>query len=472
LTGLTTLLVALAAAAGPAAAANGPYFDAPFKVRDNPHSFGQAPSWARNGDVLSNEDDRRGIQQVWRSRLDGTRKRCLTCGRTPGSNGFPRERPQGDWIMFCSWARQPVHLGGPCLGGYGSDLYVMRPDGSHPTWLSHRTNPPDGIAYDNYHPYWSPNGRQIVWTRTRAYPLDKGGQKWEILLADFVAPKHGKPHLANARVVGPAFGVYETQHWAPDGSGFLFTAFGPRRSPFQARPPGWMHQQLYFMRLYGRGASPAHPRVTKITDDAPVYQEQAIFTPDMREVIFMSNRNAPAGSWYNQVVAAAQAVGFDAPLPGSVGGPQFLADFSDPDFTSDLFMVDVRTHALRQLTDFHNVIPEFDWNRDHTKLLWTALVDRRYSLTQVGSFPGVTPAARRTPTRIPAHGLYGKPIKMSRVAGARTASRVVPQRTGDKTSVPPVVVTYVTLWLEQLEQLARASGRDIGSPTIGLGGAG
>jgi Tol biopolymer transport system component len=466
----TALLAAMALAGSPQP---GPYFSAPFKVRANSYSFGQAPTWTRDGGVLSQEDDRHGIQQVWRSRLDGSRKRCLTCGRVKGSNGFSEERPQGDWVMFCSWAKAPVHLGGPGLGGYGSDLYVMRRNGSKPTWLTQKTDPGGGVPYDNYHPYWSPDGRHVSWTRTRAYPLAQGGQKWEIMLADFVAPKRGKPHLSHVRVVGPAFGVYETQHWAPDGSGFLFTAFGPRRSPFQAEPPGWMHQQLYFMRLYGRGASPAHPRVTLLSDEAPVYQEQAIFTPDMRDVIFMSNRNSPAGSWYNQVIAAAQAVKFDAPFPGSVGGPQFLADFSDPDFTSDLYMVDVRTRALRQLTDFHNVIPEFDWNRGYTKLLWTALVDRRYSLTQVGTFPSL--GRRRISRRIPAPGLYGKPIRMSRVTGTSSAratapppGRVVPQRSKDTRTLPPVVATYATLWLQQLQQLAAASGADLGAPAFGV----
>jgi Tol biopolymer transport system component len=425
------------------AAAPGPYFSKPFEVHANSHDFGQAPTWTRDGGVLSQEDDSSGIQQVWRSRLDGSRKRCLTCGRLSGSSGFAEERPQGDWVMLCSWAKSPIHLGGPGLGGYGSDLFVMRAHGSKPVWLTRKTNPPDGIPYDNYHPYWSPDGRQIVWTRTRAYPLSEGGQKWEILLADFVAPRHGAPHLAHVRVVGPAFGVYETQHWAPDGSGFLFTAFGPRRSPFTARPPGWMHQQLYFMRLHGRGASPAHPRVTQLTDDAPVYQEQAIFTPDMRGVIFMSNRNSPNGSWYNQVIAAAQAVGFDAPFPGSVGAPQFLADFSDPDFTSDLYLLDLRTRALRQLTSFRYVIPEFDWNRDQTKLLWTALVDRRYSLTQIGSFGRS----------------HGPP--------ARRRGRVVRQRSKDKTTVPAVVGTYAALWLQQLRQLGEQSGADIAAPSFG-----
>ena len=309
-----------------------------------------------------------------------------------------------------------------------------------------------------------------MWTRTEAYPLPEGGQRWEIMLGDFVSPRRGTPHLAHVRVVGPAYGVYETQHWAPDGSGFLFTAFGPRESPFQSTPPGWMNQQLYFMRLYGRGASPVHPRVTELSDNLPVYQEQAAFTPDMRDVIFMTNRNSPIGSWYDEVIAAAQRTGFYAPDAGSTGTVQFLADFSDPNFRSDLYMLDVRTHDLRELTDFHNVVPEFNWNTGYTKLLWSGIVggSNHNYVTRVGSFAGVAASERRAPRRIPAPGLYGEPIDMSRVAApaahADAAGQNVPQTGKDKQTLPPVVVTYYALWLEQLKALGGAAGLDIGNP--------
>jgi Tol biopolymer transport system component len=484
----TALLVAAALGAGPAAAASaarpGPYFSAPFTVRENSHTFGQTPSWTRYGRVLSQKVDRSGIRQVYRSRLDGSKMRCVTCGKQRGPNGFPEERPQGDWILFSSYGNQPQHIGGPGLGGYGGDLYVIRHDGSRVTRLTKASDPndgarydmPGGVPYDNYHPYWSPNGRRLVWTRTRAYPLAQGGQKWEMMLADFVAPRRGRPRLANVRVVGPAFGVYETQHWAPDGSGFLFTAFGPRRSPYQATDPGWMHQQLYFMRLYGRGASPANPRVTLLTDDTPAYQEQAIFTPDMKSVIFMSNRNSADGSWYNLVSAAAKRTGFDAPYPGSTGTLQFLADFSDPNFRSDLFMVDVRTRALRQLTDFHNVIPEFHWNRTYTKLLWSGIVGGRNHnfITRVGRFPTIAARWRRTPRGVPAPGLYGRRMDMRRVAPqarsvalARRAQGTPVEINGnDKQAVPPVVLSYLSLWQQQLKQLGDAAGMDLSAPVL------
>ena len=91
--------------------------------------------------MLSNEPDRSGTEQVYTSRLDGSRRRCLTCGRLAGPNGFPQERPEDDWILFCSMGAQPQHFGAPCLGGYGSDLFVMRRDGTRLTRLTQRSDP-------------------------------------------------------------------------------------------------------------------------------------------------------------------------------------------------------------------------------------------------------------------------------------------------------------------------------------------
>jgi Tol biopolymer transport system component len=486
LLGLAVALVLVATGAGPAAAASpGPFFSAGFQVHRNAFTFGQTPAWTVGGDVLSNDPDRSGIEQVFRSRLDGRGRTCLTCGRLPGPNGFPEERPQGDWILFCSMGGQPEHYGAPCLGGYGTDLYVMRPDGRDLTRLTAATDPadgtrydrPGGVAYDNYHAYWSPDGRHLIWTRTEAYPLSEGGQRWEMLLGDFVAPQRGAPHLTHVRVVGPAFGVYETQAWAPDGSGFLFTAFGPRASPYQPDAPGWMHLELYFMRLYGRGASPAHPRVTHLTDNDPAYEEQAVFTPDMREVIVMTNRAQPA-TWYETVIAAAQYTGFDAPDPGAAGTPMFVSDFTDPSFTSDLYMVDIATGSVRQLTNFRHVIPEFEWNFDSTRLLWSENLRPSGRITRVASFTGVSVAQRRIPRGV-APALFGRPIDLARVKGSIRPVHVTPLVSadafgipraridaGDRQSLPPVVATYISLLFGQLRQLAALAALKIEQPPL------
>jgi hypothetical protein len=205
----------------------------------------------------------------------------------------------------------------------------------------------------------------------------------------------------------------------------------------------------------------------------------------MRDVIFMSNRNSSSGSWYDEVIAAGQRTSFNAPDPGSTGTVQFLADFSDPRFRSDLFMVDVRTHDLRQLTNFHNVVPEFNWNDSGTKLLWSGVVGapNRNFITRVASFPSITHAQRRGVHAVPAPGLYGQPIDMRRVRSAITTSpqHAVQTRSvsslaqaanagtpvgtqgKDKQTVPGVVLTYYSLWLQQLDRLGRLSGTNIGA---------
>jgi len=222
-------LVTVAGQAGAGTSLLGPYFGAPFTIRLNGYAFGQAASWSRSGQVLSGQLDSAGVSQIYRTDLDGRDQQCLTCRTVKGPNAFPQERPRAGWILFDSYGQQPIHTGSPGFGGYGGDLYVMHEDGSHPYRLTTKSDPDDGlpytassgIPYDNFHAYWSPNGRQIVWTHTEANPLSEGGQTWEMLIGDFTV-SDGVPSLQNVQVVGKPYGVYETQPWAPDGSGFLF----------------------------------------------------------------------------------------------------------------------------------------------------------------------------------------------------------------------------------------------------------
>jgi hypothetical protein len=235
--------------------------------------------------------------------------------------------------------------------------------------------------------------------------------------------------------------------------------------------------RVYYMRLYGKGASPAHPRVTRIGDNAPFYEEQSVFTPDMRTVIMMSDRAATLGCWYCLVAAAAQRTAFDAPNTGSTQTLQFLADFNGPDFRSDLFAVDVRTQATRRLTFQNNVIPEFYWNHDYTKILWS--LNGQNTASYTGRFAGIRRPERTIPKRTP-RPLYGNPVDMSRVgAQAQTvrdpgptdnASVPVPPPAspapafphattrGDPTTVPFVVATYLPLWTGDLARLGQLAG--------------
>jgi hypothetical protein len=477
------LLGALTPAAGAKPTVN-PYFKAPFQITKLPYEFGQAPSWTQNGSILSTQHDSVGISQIYRANEDGSEQVCLTCTTVKGSNGLPQERPQGDWVLFESEGQQPTHLLGQGLGGYGDDLYVMHPDGTHVYRLTTNSDPNNlvpftpttGTPYDNFHAYWSPNGNEIIWTHVEAYPLSEGGQTSEIMLGDFTVTE-GKPELTNVRVVGKPYGAYETQPWSPDGKGFLFFASGGHNSPFQAEAPGWGNARLYYMRLYGEGATPESPRVTLIGNNQPVYQEQAVFTPDMKDVIEMSNRDT-GPSWYRRVAKAAQRSGFDAPLTGASQTLQFLADFNGPEFHSDLWEVNVQRRQFRRLTELNGVIPEFYWNSNYTKLLWTN-PEMPNQGTYTGNFENVPSGPEAIPSKTPPW-LYGEPVDMERVGTQaqpirdpgptnNTAIEISPpenpapafphrEENGDTYRVPSVVASYLPTWLGDLQELEAASG--------------
>jgi hypothetical protein len=217
--------------------------------------------------------------------------------------------------------------------------------------------------------------------------------------------------------------------------------------------------------------------VTLIGDNAPFYEEQSIFTPDMRTVIMMSNRAATLGSWYGLIAAAAQRTAFDAPNTGATQTLQFLADFNGPDFRSDLFAVDTKTRAIRRLTFQNNVVPEFYWNHGYTRILWS--LNGQNTASYTGHFKGVRHAPRMVPKRTP-RPLYGDPVDMARVGAQAQPIRdpgptdnaavpvappanpapAFPHATarGDTTTVPLVVVTYLPLWTGDLAKLGQLAG--------------
>ena len=436
-----------AAPNSPAAPAN-PYFSSRFTTTVNPFTFGQDPSWTTDGRVLSNEKDPAGVSQVYVSQLDGAQMSCLTCGQ-PGPNGFPQERPQGDWILFCSFRGQTVVFGSPCLGGYGTDLYAMRPDGSHVTRLTAPgSNFESGnTPYDNYHPYWSPDGRHLIWTHVEYNSIAQGGAQWTILLSTFTVDANGNPHLSDVTVVAPGGdNAYETQVWAPDGSGVLYTALSSDGN----RGVGWLNTELYFLRLYGDGASPAHPQVTHLTDDNPGWDEQAVFTPDMKDVIWMSSRATP--TWYQTVVTAAQGIGYDPPSENDVVGPFFVLTILDPKFRTDLYDLDLNTHAIRRLTDLDQVIPEFYFNPSGTTLIWTT---GNHGATYLGSFTGVRPEASQTPVSAD-RAWIGAPLHGDRTRPQpEEASPISP----GPVTIPAQEIEATSLLESQLNQLsARLQG--------------
>src|SRR3954471_1576234 len=348
-------------ACAPLAHAESPYSSAPFTLSDHPYTFGQAPVFMPDGRVIVGKDFKTGDgMQVYSSALDGSGRRCLTCAM-PAPNNVPAARPQGDWVLFHSWNGHHLTLGSPGYGGMGSELWVMRPDGTHKVQLT-GLDPAHGAGEgeDDYHAYWSPDGRRLVFTHLNWNFVDDGGQgKWDVRVADYVDDGVHPPHLANVRVVRPANGHwYETQWWAPDGSGFLYTeTWGTA-----------MDTELFFCRLTDSGCE------TRQLTDAPAWNEQGIFTPDGRSVIYMSTRDHPGN--FNLWAEIARDAGLTADADYLLTLPLFEAAYFQPVLqeSTDLYQLDLATGATRRLThegDDGWIIPEFTWPPDNSYLFWT-----------------------------------------------------------------------------------------------------
>ncbi|MBV9213234.1 MAG: PD40 domain-containing protein [Actinobacteria bacterium] len=354
-------LAALWTAVAPAAVASAgsAYTSARYTLRTNGYAFGQAPVFMPDGRVVFGKDFQKGAKaQVYIARKNGAALRCITC-KLSGPNNVPAVRPQGDWILFHSWHGHHLTIGSPGYGGMGSSLWVVRPDGSRMTQLTgldaaHGS----GEGEDDYHAYWSPDGRHLVWAHLNWNFITDGGQgKWDIRVADFVGGKH--PHLAHTRVVRPANGHwYETQWWSPDGKGFLYTETWKTA----------VDTELFYCRLTAKGC-----KSTQLTDN-PSWNEQAIFTPDGKDVIFMSSRDSPG--FFNTWATLTRDAGLTSSEDYLLILPVFEAAYLQPvaEESTDLYLLDLRTRSVRRLTRDGKdgwIVPEFTWDPSRKHLWFT-----------------------------------------------------------------------------------------------------
>jgi Tol biopolymer transport system component len=337
-------------------------------------TFSQAPGWSPDGRRVTDQRVVDGTQQVFTANLDGSDPKCVTCGQ-PGPNMVASYRPQGDKILFHSWRDDPYfRVGSPGFGGVGSDVFVTNTDGSGNAVNLTRTlettvtgGPSTGDGEDNYHAYFSPGGNKIAWTHLDCNFITQDGRcKMEILYADYVDPPDDPanpndpataPHLENVRQARPENGAYyETQLWAPDGSGFLYTESVDHS----------LNLELFFYNV-NTG------RISRLTDNA-AWDEQATFTPDMSKVIFMSTRDHPG--LFNSYRQLADALGIPADTDWATILPVFELGFLQPiaQESTDLYELDLSTGNVRRLTDHGDngwITPEFSWDPNSARLLWT-----------------------------------------------------------------------------------------------------
>jgi WD40-like Beta Propeller Repeat len=380
-------VAAAIALAGPAVAqAANPYFTLPFSETTHTPTFGQAPVFVPHTDpqlVVFGKDYQTGDKnQVYIQRFDGQGPiTCLTC-TGPGSetgnvNGVPAVSPDGKWIIFHSWRGHYLTIGSPGYGGMGSTLWAMHIDGSDQTQLTDiqppSAGPFNGEGIDDYHAYWSPDGAHIEYAHLNWNFVTGGGNgNWDVRVAQFHVAADGTPYLSNTNVVRPDNGHwYETQWWNPNPKhpGFLYTETFPTSSGTGASTT----PQLFYCQLI-LNYSACKNGGTRLTN-SPSWDEQAIFTPDGKDVIFMSSRDHPG--FFNTWANAVQTLGVPNDYDYLLILPLFEAGFLQPvgQESTDLYELPLAyPQQVRRLThdgDEGWITPEFTWDPTNSFLMWT-----------------------------------------------------------------------------------------------------
>ena len=127
--------------------------------------------------------------------------------------------------------------------------------------------------------------------------------------------------------------------------------------------------ELFFCLLTATGACQ-----TRQLTDTPAWNEQAIFTPDGKDIIFMSSRDSPG--FFNTFAELAKDAGLTTDEDYLLTLPVFEAAFLQPiaEETTDLYLLDPGTGSLRRLTtDGHDgwIVPEFSWDPSNKHLWFT-----------------------------------------------------------------------------------------------------
>ncbi|HEX3769941.1 MAG TPA: hypothetical protein VHV30_03705 [Polyangiaceae bacterium] len=264
---------------------------------------------------------------------DGKNRVCLTCGQ-PGNNDGVRWRPgAGDAILFVSDRDHPYAFGNDG-GGYGQELYAMRPDGSQVTRLT-----TSHVWAANYHPNWSMDGKRIVWGRTE-------DRTWDVDVADFVADEKGMRLESTKRV------VHDTTWWETHG----FTTDGKRVITTNTRA-GMLATDIYAVDV-DTGAK------QRLTTPA-AWDEHAHLSPDGRKMSWISGR-------FRAAPVSALSDGSISPVYDFLWiGPGIFFDLlPSAGYSTELTMMDADGTNLQRLTTDDLIVADNEWSPDGRRIIF------------------------------------------------------------------------------------------------------
>ena len=246
-------------------------------------------AWSANGDMAFEHGG-----DVWLAGSGGGEIVNLT--RLSGGGSAPAWSSDGTMLAYTS-------------GSVGSDVYVIRPDGSGRRNLSVTTEE------DEHDPAWSPDGSRIVYSSQAC--ADQGGLEPERVCSGISALGWVDPIIGRtgAFIGAPTVLASDSQpDWSPTGN---LIAFASDRSVEGSPEESELH--LWTMTRAGTDVKP-------ILDPGPIGGRAPVFSPDGKRLAFVSD-GGPGG------VAALSILDLETggttpikDLPVGAGAPTWSSD--------------------------------------------------------------------------------------------------------------------------------------------------
>jgi TolB protein len=216
------------------------------------------------------------VEQTWGAvftiRPSGSGERQITYPPQGFVDRNPDVSPDGQRIVF---EREGVDCGSEC--SY-DEVFVVNTDGSGLTQLTH--NPPGKVCgsggYCNGSPAWSPNGRQIAFTRASGPVVDDLFEKVGI----YVMNADGSRVRQVTQKAQPALGQDSDPQWSPDGRKIVFQRSNVRSATPQDGVALWI---VNLVNGREHRVTPWDLRAGDTPD----------WSPDGRRILFHSNVDGP-----------------------------------------------------------------------------------------------------------------------------------------------------------------------------------
>ncbi|MBU0478694.1 hypothetical protein KKC91_09025 [bacterium] len=243
-------------------------------------------AWSPKDDLIA--FDRRGedgYYDVWIMKSDGSGQRCLTCDNPnvpQKHNGQPAWHPSGEYIVF--QAQNPSLAGFPNIFQKIEKAFTGPGSGvNNNIWLMDKcakqfwqlTNIPERKAV--LHPHFSHDGKKLIWSEMIDRNIKPSG-RWVIKIADIII-NHSNVRLENILILNPGdMQFYETHGFFPDDKIILFSA---------TKDGQYKNLDIYSYNLI------TTELIALTNTSLSEWDEHAHFSPDGRNIIWMSSMEIP-----------------------------------------------------------------------------------------------------------------------------------------------------------------------------------